>query len=457
VNSEQSPPTISVFVNKNSDGDDVSSLCSKSIDALSSVGKNICDALNKMERKIEGHQDRTFKVMEEINASLKAMAKSTQQSGLLISNNNLDSGLFGNAADVAGSHSSALSCHSPPLKSDVLVGFELNPQFGTPKRCEVLPPEHLLSMFGKVRDGIREDKSMPMDPLRVLLACAYQVFSTGEDRFVIPVLLEWESKNCSDVSDYKEKWLGECREWMGDSAIPKGGYVTAAILYLGSSPVFLIFSYDFTKRDLVQPKITVYASEKTTIPTLFPWEDLYQTFSQLICFDNLGGKMTVANPKFETVLSGDKSISLDLPISSMVSLEDNDFCINMKSESLKNYDYTLAVNALVVFATKGLRGEKALDWVNPFKSSVEKLIKGASTNDILTLRLCICEAIYEIMLGTVSTYPDRVKLLTSVDGVTLGDVADHEMIDIMGAFRFQMKLFLLRIQVSFQKSLFFET
>ena len=63
--------------------------------------------------------------------------------------------------------------------------------------------------------------------------------------------------------------------------------------------------------------------------------------------------MTVADPKFETVLSGDKSISLDLPISSMVSLEDNDFCINMKSESLKNYDYTLAVNALVVFATKG--------------------------------------------------------------------------------------------------------
>jgi hypothetical protein len=82
--------------------------------------------------------------------------------------------------------------------------------------------------------------------------------------------------------------------------------------------------------------------------------------------------------------------------------------------------------------------------VNPFKSSAEKLIKGASTHDILTLRLCICEAIYEIMLGTVSTYPDRVKLLTSVDGVTLGDVADHDMIDIMGAFRFQMKLFLLR-------------
>ena len=29
MNSEQSPPTISVVVNKNPDGDDVSSLCSK--------------------------------------------------------------------------------------------------------------------------------------------------------------------------------------------------------------------------------------------------------------------------------------------------------------------------------------------------------------------------------------------------------------------------------------------
>ena len=130
----------------------MSNLCSKSVDALSSVGKNICDALNKMEKKVEGHNDRTFKVMEEINASLKILATRTQQSGLLISNNNLDSGLFHNATDVAGSHSLALSCHSPPLKSAVLVGFELNPQFGTPKFCEVLPPEHLLSMFGKVRD-----------------------------------------------------------------------------------------------------------------------------------------------------------------------------------------------------------------------------------------------------------------------------------------------------------------
>ena len=64
--------------------------------------------------------------------------------------------------------------------------------------------------------------------------------------------------------------------------------------------------------------------------------------------------MTVADPVFETIISGDKSIKLDSPISSMVSLEDNDFCIKIKSESLKNYDYTLAVNALVVFATKGL-------------------------------------------------------------------------------------------------------
>ena len=151
--------------------------------------------------------------------------------------------------------------------------------------------------------------------------------------------------------------------------------------------------------------------------------------------------MTVADPQFETVVSGDSSISLDSPISSMVSLEDNDFCINMKSVSLKSYDYTLAVHALVVFATKGLRGEKALDWVNPFKSSAEKLFKGANTHDIHTMRLCICEAIYEIMLGTVSTYPERVKLLTSVDGVTLGDETEHQMIDIMGAFKNQMKLF----------------
>jgi hypothetical protein len=122
--------------------------------------------------------------------------------------------------------------------------------------------------------------------------------------------------------------------------------------------------------------------------------------------------MTVADPVFETIISGDKSIKLDSPISSMMSLEENDFCIEMKSESLKNYDYTLAVNALVVFATKGLRGEKALDWVNPFKSSAEKLIKGASTHDIHTLRLCICEAIYprlEIFTVTLVTVILKMK------------------------------------------------
>ena len=165
----------------------------------------------------------------------------------------------------------------------------------------------------------------------------------------------------------------------------------------------------------------------------------------------------MADPVFETIISGDKSIKLDSPISSMMSLEENDFCIEMKSESLKNYDYTLAVNALVVFATKGLRGEKALDWVNPFKSSAEKLIKGASTHDIHTLRLCICEAVYEIMLGTVSTYPERVKLLTSAHGVTLRDVTEQELFDIIEAFRFQMKLFFAENPREFSLVIIFET
>ena len=93
--------------------------------------------------------------------------------------------------------------------------------------------------------------------------------------------------------------------------------------------------------------------------------------------------------------------------------------------------------------------------MNPFKSSVEILIKGASTHDTHTLRLCICEAIYAIMLGTVSTYPDTVKLLTSVDGVTLGDVTEHQMIDIMEAFRFQMKLFFAENPSEFSKFIIF--
>ena len=59
------------------------------------------------------------------------------------------------------------------------------------------------------------------------------------------------------------------------------------------------------------------------------------------------------------------------------------------------------------------------------------------------------------MLGTVSTYPDRVKLLTSVDGVTLGDVTENEMIDIMGAFRFQMKLFFAENPSEFSKVIIF--
>ena len=47
VNSEDNPPTISVVVKKSPDSDDVSNLCSKSVDALSSVGKNICDAFEQ--------------------------------------------------------------------------------------------------------------------------------------------------------------------------------------------------------------------------------------------------------------------------------------------------------------------------------------------------------------------------------------------------------------------------
>ena len=46
-------------------------------------------------------------------------------------------------------------------------------------------------------------------------------------------------------SDVRELWLQGCHKWFLKKDVDKGKYGTSAIVHTGSSPIFVVFSYDY--------------------------------------------------------------------------------------------------------------------------------------------------------------------------------------------------------------------
>ena len=93
-------------------------------------------------------------------------------------------------------------------KTDLFIEFQIKQPDGPPIDCKILPPKYFISIFGKSKRQ-REVKSIGMNPLKLLLACAFKTFSAG-DRVILPVLLECEDDRTISSGDMKEMWLQGC-------------------------------------------------------------------------------------------------------------------------------------------------------------------------------------------------------------------------------------------------------
>ena len=70
----------------------------------------------------------------------------------------------------------------------------------------------------------------------------------------------------------KELWFQDCFKWFPKLDVNKGKFGVSAIVYTGSSPIFVVFSYDyiFNDQNAVEPKLTAYVSEKKVITGNLP-------------------------------------------------------------------------------------------------------------------------------------------------------------------------------------------
>jgi hypothetical protein len=75
---------------------------------------------------------------------------------------------------------------------------------------------------------------------------------------------------------------------------------------------------------------------------------------ELLCVDQSADGLTVAYIEFKTVAFIEQSLLSLLPISSLFTMHDKDFQINLPKEIWKVNDYSLAVYGLVMFASTNL-------------------------------------------------------------------------------------------------------
>ena len=84
----------------------------------------------------------------------------------------------------------------------------------------------------------------------------------GEDRLILPMILEWKTNSSVSSSDLKESWYEEWMKWFPKRTY-KGKCAAAGIVHNGSTPVFVLFSYDTDNHEnMMDPLLTAFVSEK---------------------------------------------------------------------------------------------------------------------------------------------------------------------------------------------------
>ena len=136
------------------------------------------------------------------------------------------------------------------------------------------------------------------------------------DRVILPVLLECKDDRAIPSADMNESWLQACLKWFPNLQHNKGKFGACAIVHIGSSPVFIVFSYAFSD-DSVKPKLIAYVSDKKVITVMFPWESIGGLFMESMCVRELAEELSliVEEVEFKTVAYLDQPVSFFSEIS----------------------------------------------------------------------------------------------------------------------------------------------
>lgn len=98
------------------------------------------------------------------------------------------------------------------------------------------------------------------------------------------MLFKYETHKGKDCIDLKDTLLQECLWWFGTKETWRGKFAALAIVYSGSSPIFVVLSIDYGgNMDVAMPKLTACVCEKKAISDSCPREALCSFFGIDVC------------------------------------------------------------------------------------------------------------------------------------------------------------------------------
>ena len=167
----------------------------------------------------------------------------------------------------------------------------------------------------------------------------------------------------------------------------------------------VVFSYYYISNDqnAVKPKLTAYISDKKVITCKFPGEAVGVLCIDLMCVQECAedSEMIMEDVEFKTVAFLDQPLPSFSAVSSLFTLHDKDFQIDLPRENQTVNNYSLALYGVVMFASKILTGKLMARNFSLFKELGMKLEKAVGTKDVSTFRQAICEVLYVASLTMV--------------------------------------------------------
>jgi hypothetical protein len=179
--------SLSVTVHPSKEFEDMSNLSTTSIvmalevlqksfvgalqDFQNSIGtemRRISNNLQELVEKCLRESTRDREMLRDIVQSIKEISTRNQQPSLLIT------GTCNNPSMGDGIPVGSASLDNPAEKP-FLIDFEIQQPDGSSTKCSIFPPKDFMSIFGKGKRQ-SEIKSIHQDPLKLLLACAFNTF-----------------------------------------------------------------------------------------------------------------------------------------------------------------------------------------------------------------------------------------------------------------------------------------
>jgi len=281
-----------------------------------------------------------------------------------------------------------------------------------------LPPSS--DIFKDIGGATRktEEKNPPIQLLEVLVVAGWNVLLDDKQKFIIPFLLDWSSRD-RDIN-YVQNWFSELECWScGQNLVRK---VCAAVVLVDTKPCVAIFyKYYDDEEDTMKPRLTLLAPQSLK-NTELPLKELQALFEAIL---GIGRDNFVYDElKVQKVFPLDENSKIQNSVVA-TGVKVKDFMLNFSVEKRARARNELS-DALFWFVIVCCCGRKS---ENIFSGLKDQLVGYHTKDDPAGYRRSVCDAVYDCAIFLAER--KLVSLKTDYLGVANDDNANIDDFIVM--------------------------